>query len=259
MKLLNIDANPKTVKGQKVGYMTAILYLAPFKSAGINICPMAELAGCWKGCLNTAGHGGMAKGNARFTPYTIELPDNAIQHCRIKRTRLWADDRDAFMVKLVKEINAFRRKAARKGLTPVVRLNGTSDIQWERIRGLGIDGTWTIFDQFPTLQFYDYTKIAKRLYQKLPSNYYLALSYSEASPRYAQMCRDAHRDTGCSLIMVYRNKDAIANARTFFEEAHVPVVDGDENDLRFLDPAGAMVTLKAKGLARKDQSGFVLD
>ena len=101
-KLLNIDANAKTVKGQKRGYMTAVLYLAPFKSAGVNVCPMAELAGCWRGCLNTAGRGGISKGSAKMNPHGIELPDNAIQNARIKRTRFYADDRDAFMLQLDK-------------------------------------------------------------------------------------------------------------------------------------------------------------
>ena len=266
MKLLNIDANAKTVKGQKQGFMTAILYLSPFKAAGINLCPMAELAGCWKGCLNTAGHGGMAKGNARFTPYTIELPDNPVQYCRIKRTRFWADDRAGFLAQLCTEIEKFQRRAERKGLTPVVRLNGTSDIQWERIviPGSGdnrrpFSNKANIFETFPELQFYDYTKIAKRFDRELPANYHLDLSYSEASSRYAQMCRDAHRKHGMSMVMVYRDKDAVARARMFYEEFNVNVVDGDANDLRFLDPVGSMVLLKAKGTARKDQSGFVLD
>jgi len=238
MKLLNIDANAKTVKGQKVGYMTAVMYLAPFKSAGINVCPMAELAGCWRGCLNTAGRGGISKGSVKMNPYGIELPDNAIQRCRIKRTRLWADDRDGFFKQLIHEIYLFVRKAERKGLTPVVRLNGTSDIQWERIP---VDSTaerdsCTIFDLFPDLTFYDYTKIAKRFHRELPRNYHLSLSYSEASPRYSKLCWDTHREYGASLVIVYRTKDDIANARTWFEESKVRVVDGDANDLRFLDP-----------------------
>lgn len=265
-KLLNIDANSKTVKGQKQGFLTAILYLAPYKASGFNVCPMAELAGCWKGCLNTAGHGGMSKGNKRFNPHGIELPDNAIQRCRIERTQLYMNDRVEFFRRLYQEIHAFLRKAERKGLTPVIRMNGTSDILWEKIpvpvsdNKRGIHCIFAnIFAVFPEVQFYDYTKIAKRMYREMPDNYYLALSYSEASPIYADRCRKTHADTGCSLVMVYRDKVAKENARTFFEEARAPYADGDENDLRFLDPAGAMVALKAKGTARKDYSGFVID
>ena len=74
-KLLNIDQNAKTVKGQVKGFLTAVLYLAPYKASGINVCPMAELAGCWKGCLNTAGRGGISKGSKRFKTPAV------FQHC----------------------------------------------------------------------------------------------------------------------------------------------------------------------------------
>ena len=260
MKLLNIDQNAKTVKGQKVGYLTAVMYLAPYKMSGINVCPMAEIAGCWKGCLNTAGRGGISKGGKRFQTPVGLVPDNAIQRCRIKRTQMWADERDTFWIQLHKEITAFVKKAERKGLIPTVRLNGTSDIQWEQFTPYYPGGfAHTIFEMFPDVQFYDYTKIAKRFKRTLPSNYHLCLSFSNASERYADMCWDAHARYDASLVMVYRTKDDIANARTWYEECGRRVVDGDANDLRFLDPDKCIVTLKAKGKARKDTSGFVLD
>lgn len=261
MKLLNIDQNAKTVKGQKFGFMTAILYLAPYKLSGINVCPMAELAGCWRDCLNVQGRGRISKGSKKMRRNGITLPDNTIQRCRIKRTKLWANDRPAFCAQLVKEIRAFLKRAERKGLIPTVRLNGTSDIQWERIdigHELGIESQ-TIFEMFPDTIFYDYTKIAKRFKRTLPSNYHLSLSFSNASEKYAASCWEAHGQHGASLVMVYRTKADIANARMWFEECHVNFVDGDANDLRFLDPAKSIVALKAKGTATKDKSGFVLD
>ena len=261
MKLLNIDQNAKTVKGQKVGYLTAVMYLAPYKMSGFNVCPMADIAGCWKGCLNTAGRGGISKGGKRFQTPVGLVPDNTIQRCRIKRTKLWAEERPAFCAQLVKEIRAFLKKAERKGLTPTVRLNGTSDIQWERIdigHELGIESQ-TIFEMCPDTQFYDYTKIYKRFKRELPSNYHLCLSYSDANERYAAECWEAHGQHGASLVMVYRTKDDIAQARNWYQECGVNFVDGDANDLRFLDPAKSIVALKAKGKARTDKSGFVLD
>lgn len=256
-KLLNIDANAKTVKGQKQGYMTAVMYLAPYKAAGINVCPMAELAGCWKGCLNTAGRGGIAKDRATFDTPAGALPDNAIQRARIKRTRLYADDRDAFMLQLAKEIRAFVLKAGRKGLTPVVRLNGTSDIQWELQPAVDGDKVYAnIFAMFPDIQFYDYTKIAKRFGRELPTNYALSLSYSEASERYRSIAMKAYRDYDASLVVVVRDKAAKAK---YLEQAGDDGVDGDATDLRFLDAPGSLVYLKAKGSARQDQSGFVID
>lgn len=257
-KLLNIDANPKTVKGQKKGYMTAVLYLAPFKSAGLNVCPMAELAGCAAACLNTSGRGGIAKGT--YAPHGVELPDNAIQRARIRRTRHYAEDRDGFMRQLTSEIAAFVRRARRKGLTPAVRLNGTSDIQFETIRySVGEERPQTIFERFEDVQFYDYTKIAKRFARRLPPNYHLSLSFSDASIRYRDMCLDAAERFNAPLVYVARNETVKKQMIGAYSLCSRPVVDGDQTDLRFTDPAGAVVVLRAKGAARKDQTGFVLD
>ena len=254
-KLLNVDANAKTVKGQKHGYMTAVLYLAPFKLSGINVCPFAEQAGCHAACLNTAGRGGIASKRFR-TPVGL-MPDNACQRARIARTRFFHEDPDAFMALLVKEIESFTRSAERKGLIPVVRLNGTSDIVWERVplrqaypvKAFGA----TIFDVFPDLQFYDYTKIWKRFERPLPDNYHLCLSYSAASRKYADQCKRTRDEHGASLIVVVRD------AATRDMHVELGGIDGDAHDLRFLDPAGSMVYLKAKGAARKDRTGFVID
>lgn len=261
-KLLNIDRNAKTVKGQKLGFMTAILYLAPYLSSGRNVCPMAELASCHEGCLNTAGRGGIAKRGDIIVTDGGDLPNNSVQRARLARTELYWNDRPAFMLQLIDELERFVRKATRKGLVPVVRLNGTSDIEWELGSHLVNTGRTeqNIFEVFPEVQFYDYTKLPKRMSRKLPANYRLTLSYSGASKRYASMVRKTWRETGCSVVFVMRSaavRDAII-ARVE-KIRHFPAVDGDAHDLRFLDPQGARVYLKAKGRARSDTSGFVLD
>ena len=275
MQLLNIDTNPKTVKGQKHGYMTAILYLAPYKASGKNVCPMAHIAKCWEPCLNTAGHGGIAKRGSVIATDAGDLPDNVVQRARIARTQFYHDDRAAFMTQLVREIEAFIRKARRKGLVPVVRLNGTSDIQWETghaVRRLSAGAAKmkpsaaasallaerypSIFAAFPDVQFYDYTKIAKRFRRELPSNYHLTLSYSAASTDYAKQCLAAHAD-GAALAVVARD-NATKTAHAVTSQASGEVVDGDAHDLRFLDPRGALVVLKAIGRARQDGGGFVV-
>jgi hypothetical protein len=250
VKLLNIDANAKTVKGQKQGYMTAILYLAPASSSGVNLCPMAEQAGCINGCLNTAGRGGIAKLGHIIVTDSGDMPDNTIQRARLARSELFNNDRDAFMAKLVKEVTAFIKKAERKGLTPVVRLNGTSDILWETIPCGDHDN---IMAQFPAVTFYDYTKVYKRLVRPLPVNYHLSLSYSEASQKYSMACRTmAQFDEEANIVVVFRKElPAEFMGRT--------VINGDESDLRFTDPKGVVVGLKAKGRARQDDSGFVID
>src|SRR3990167_9954008 len=157
-KLLNIDANPKTVKGQAHGYMTAILYLAPFSLSDVNLCPTAEIAGCWKTCLNVQGRGGIPNGNWIHSAGRVafSVPNNAIQRARLARTRLFNEDQPAFMDQLTHELAAFVKRAERKGLVPCVRLNGTSDILWERT---GDRDDFTVFANFPSVQFYDYTKL----------------------------------------------------------------------------------------------------
>lgn len=247
--LLGIDTNPKTIKGQKQGFMTAIMYLAPWKLAGINVCPMAHIADCGHGCLNTAGRGGMAKADAD----TVEVEPghvvkmNAVQKARIARTRFYAEDKEGFMNQLVDEISAFLRKAQKAGLTPTVRLNGTSDIAWEKIP---VAGKPNIMSVFPDIQFYDYTKIPNR--RNLPSNYHLTYSFSgvDAFQPYVKKAIDTM--PGVNLAVVFK-KELPAH---FMGKQ---VVSGDEHDLRFLDPKGVIVGLKAKGKARKDTSGFVID
>lgn len=259
--LLNIDANAKTVKGQKRGYMTAVLYLAPYKASGVNVCPTAELAGCWQGCLNTAGRGGIAKGNAIIATDAGNLPDNSIQRARIRRTEWFHRDRSGFMAALVLEVARFVRKAEKAGLTPCVRLNGTSDIQWELIPVADERGAChkTIFETFPGVQFYDYTKIPKRFARDLPANYHLSLSYSAASGRYVEMCHKAHLQHNAPVVYVMRTKDQKRRAMDEAAWFGHTVVDGDETDLRFTDPARALVFLYAKGRARQDTTGFVID
>ena len=113
-KLLNIDKNAKTIKGQKYGYMTAILYLAPSDLSGFNVCSMAS-EGCREACLNTAGHGAFSN----------------VQLGRINKTRWYIQERDTFLTQLKREINNFIKYTKKKELIPCVLLNGTSDISWE--------------------------------------------------------------------------------------------------------------------------------
>jgi hypothetical protein len=228
-KLLGVGTNAKTVKGDGDEYLTAILYLAPARQVdGVNLCPMAITAGCEKACLYTAGRG-------RF---------NNVQASRIKKTVLWRDNRALFLDYLRQDLTKFEAYCRRKGVTPCVRLNGTSDIRFER---------FGIMQDFPAIQFYDYTKDIKRAYRDMPANYHLTLSYSEANGRYAAAVLDAVRKTGINAAVVFRHRDKIP-ARF----AGLPVLDGDQDDLRFLDKPGHVVALYAKGDAKRDATGFVI-
>lgn len=253
MQLLNIDANPKTIKGRRKGYVTAVLYLAPSDSSGTELCGMADIAGCKVGCLNTAGRGGMAAGNATFTAANGEaLPDNAIQKARLRRTDFYLTDRAGFMARLVREIERAKRYARRKRKKLVVRLNGTSDIRWETVPCIRAGKPHAnLFAAFRELQFYDYTKLPNRKVVGIP-NYHLTFSYS-------------HRDEFAPIVArAVRFYGSAVNFAAVFARA-LPayflgrsVVNGDESDLRFLDRRGIVVGLVAKGRARRDASGFVV-
>ena len=249
MKLLNIDQNAKTVKGQKKGYMTAILYLAPYKLSGYQVCPMAEVAGCVGDCLNTAGRGGMAKADADTVVvdgYTVKL--NAIQKARITRTRMFFEDRIGFMYQLVKEIESAYVLAKKKNLELVVRLNGTSDIRWEDVIVPGTDSN--LFDHFSMIQFYDYTKIANRKVKHIP-NYHLTFSYSHR-PEFMKHVKQAILNYGNDI-----NLAVVFQSKTLPEKfSGIEVDSADESDLRFLDRKGIIAGLLAKGKAKKSTSGF---
>lgn len=229
--LLSCGSNAKTVKGDGSEYLTAIMYLTPWKSAGINVCPMAEQAKCIDGCLNTAGRGQMS----------------SVQIGRARKTQWFAMDREGFMAQLHKDIASFVKHCAKHGVTPCVRLNGTSDIRWELIP---VNGHKNIMVAFPDVTFYDYTKIANR--KGVPSNYHLTWSYSGANEKYADLAGMA-KVNGMNIAVVFRRKADIP--ATFLD---LPTIDGDRDDMRFLDPKGVVVALYAKGKAKADTSGFVV-
>ena len=223
MKLLTLG-NTKTVKGEAMGYQTYIMHLAPSTLSGYNTCPMAS-TGCAAACLNTAGRG-------RFT---------TTQEARVRKTKWFFEDRETFMAQLVKDITAAIRKAGREGFVPVFRLNGTSDIRWETVP---VGGFRNIMEMFPTVTFYDYTKLQNR--RDLPFNYHLTFSRSEEN--YAAV--DMMMAAGYNVAIVFNELPAVYNGYT--------VIDGTETDLRFLDEKGVVVGLLAKGKAKKDVSGFTV-
>lgn len=262
-KLLTVGHDAKTVKGEKRGYLTGILYLAPWTLSGRNLCPNAS-PGCIATCLYTAGRGGL---------------DN-VQAGRLRKAHMFLRERSEFMRLLVRDIQCLTREAGRKGFAPVVRLNGTSDIPWENVT---VDSDLTghvrnVMAAFPEVTFYDYTKSARRMASMLhgkvnmvesldwPANYHLTFSRSECN----------EQDTlavlafGGNVAVVFDTPKG-QSLPTRWQDYEV--IDGDTSDLRFLDyspvfqaqpwPRGArayglVIGLRAKGKARKDTSGFVV-
>lgn len=236
--------NPKTAKGEKHGYLTAILHLAPHTVSGVaNVCAHAS-AGCAAACLNTAGRGG-------FT-----MPDgglNPVQVARIRRTRWFKRDKAEFMGVLVEDIERHIKTAKKAGLTPCVRLNGTSDIPWENVKIKHLlKGTGNIFGMFPDVQFYDYTKypIWMRIKALKTDNYELTFSLSEDNEHEAKAALVA----GVNVTVVFDTKKGKALPDKFWGHK---IIDGDLTDLRFLDPKPVIVGLRAKGRGKTDESGFV--
>ena len=233
--MLSIDTNAKTVKGQKYGYLTGVLYLSPYNKSGHNVCPFAAIAQCHAPCLDTAGRGAF----------------DSVQQARLRKTQMFFEDRDAFMALLVEDIMRLERMAQARGLIPVCRLNGTSDIKWERIAVTVNGHTYAnIFEVFPFMQFYDYTKTPGRDVAHI-HNYDLTFSYSGV-PDFQRYVRYA-KESGMRIAAVFRKRDEIPD-----KFLGMACVDGDDSDLRFLDPPGVVVALYAKGRARLDTSGFVV-
>lgn len=220
-------ANTKTAKNE---IPTLVLHLAPHKLVGIgNVCPAAT-RGCIASCLNTAGRG-------RF---------EGTQTARIKRTLMYYQQRTIFLAQLAAEIHEAREKNGRIA----VRLNGTSDIDYTNMKLNGL----SLFDMFEDVIFYDYTKVYKRFLQPIPKNYHLTFSYSGERDYYKGKANEIAANVlslGYPVAVVFRN----SLPETFLG---YPVVDGDKTDERFLNGA-VIIGLTAKGKAKHDTSGFVVD
>lgn len=224
MKLLSVDTNAKTIKGQKKGYLTGILYLTPADLSGRNVCPHAS-AGCKAACLFSAGRGAF---------------DN-VKSARLRKTLAFFKDREGFIADLKTDIVSLIKKAEKAGMSPCVRLNGTSDLPWHKMG---------IMESFPDVPFYDYTPNKARMMEylegKLPKNYSLTFSRKEDN----ESACDEIMAKGGNVAVVFRDIPTAWKGKNTF--------NGDESDLRFLDPRGVIVALKAKGKAKKDTSGFVI-
>lgn len=230
-KLLSpASTNAKTSKGDLVTYEAAILYLAPSTVSGRNVCPKAS-AGCASSCLFTAGRG-------RFTN---------VYTARLNRTKLFWGDRALFTSWLSQDLERLLKRAKRRGVQAVARLNGTSDITWP----------FVLFERFSEIQFYDYTKDLSKL-KRLKAlqaegrclNYHLTFSLSETNEVEAAQALAL----GFNVAAVFR--DGLP-----MNYLGRRVISGDEHDFRFLDENGPgfIIGLKAKGRAKHDKSGFVID
>lgn len=226
--LSNHNSNPKVAKAEaKLGIRTAVLHLAPGDMSGREVCPNRS-PGCSAACLHFAGN-----------PMYQDVKTTA----RIKRTNFFFENRELFMQRLKAEIASHERIAIKNGLVPAVRLNGTSDLAWERIKA----SFGTIVDSFPNVMFYDYTAVINRLRGPQPKNYVLV--FSEKENNHAAVLEA--KALGFNIASVFEKT---------LPEKHLGllVIDGDEHDYRPHDPKQRVIGLKVKGKKGKaDLSGFV--
>ena len=239
MKLLT-TGNPKVLKSIKHGYLTSILHLAPATLSGYNVCPKAS-DGCIAACLNLTGRGGIIKKGETT---------NVIQLARIRKTKMFFEQRGAFLAALVADIERNIKYADKRGLVAVFRLNGTSDISWNKYPVVR-DGVIhaNIFAAFPNTQFYDYSAVF-RTPKNIP-NWHITFSRKENNRLDVAMAIA----NGVNVAVVF---DGGLPSEYFNRR----VVDGTEHDLRFLDPKGVVIGLVTKGWnankARARDSGFAV-
>ena len=231
MPILN-QGNHKTIKGEKYGWKTYGIHLSPNTVSGYKVCYDAT-QGCIDACLDTAGRGAMP----------------SVQTARTNKTKRFFEDRKGFLTDLWKEVTSAVKSATRKELKFCMRPNLTSDLPWESIKHKG----QSLMGAFNPCRFYDYTKSLKRftrfLNGELPENYHLTFSRSEETTDQLviALCK-----SGGNVAVVFR--DHLPD-----KYLGIDVLDGDDNDLRFQDTPGCIVGLVEKGLAKKDQTGFVVD
>lgn len=232
--------NSKTIKGEKLGYITYICYLSPYtaNSRGINLCSHAS-KGCADSCLVSSGFGGIYVG---------------VNQGRKNRSEYFLSDRVGFLNKLRFEIENAVKKHEGKAIV-TIRLNGTSDLPYEKYKVFD-NNTKNIFEMFPNVQFYDYTKNHLRFDKVLPSNYHLTFSRSETNDVKALELLSR----GFNVAMVF---DKLPETYLGYE-----VINGDLDDLRFLDKKNVIVGLRykfntGKGGKEKNllafESGFVIN
>lgn len=236
-------ASPKTMKGERLGYLTGILYMTPARTEtdGVNLCPAAS-PGCLSACLVTAGRGAFP----------------AVASARAARRRLFLTDPDTFRAALCRDIEAVIRRARRAGMKPAFRLNGTTDVDWSGftdpfIRENYFLGGESIPQRYKAdATFYEYSKVPKRFTRLVTESHGLDLTFS-LSENNSIHARRALAD-GWRVAAVFDVKPGEPKPSTW---EGFPVTDGDAHDLTFLHPGGIVLGLSAKGRARRDSSGFV--
>ena len=225
MPLLNYYSQTKMAKGEKFGYKTAILHLAPFNLSGKNVCPKASKE-CAAACLNTSGRGMM----------------HSVQKARLDKTNYFWTNKNAFLWDLSREIEQLKKRAANQGFKFAVRLNGTSDLAFHKMK---VDGGNTLHQLHPDVQFYEYTKVLNYLDHDHKN---LNVTFSDSGSNNKDI--EAAIAKGSNVAVVFKDK----LPKKWLNKK---VINGDLHDLRFKDPRGVIVGLVAKGQGRNINNKFI--
>jgi hypothetical protein len=230
MKLLDTSKTLGNPKVRKSGIANAVRMATLTMHPDNIVCAGAKAAGCMKDCLKESGLGGVYP---------------SINKARQARTDYWHNSKITFLDQLCRELRNFSKLCAKQGVQGVVRLNVMSDISWEE---------YDVPQSFPELQFYDYTKKARRFHgQRQPDNYRLMFSYSGAKHYQSQVQSFLKSYSDAPMAVVFRNKNFPS---TFMGR---PVINGDDSDWVNVNNRGVVVGLVAKGPAKTNANGFVVE
>ena len=228
----SVNMTTKHKKGFTYHELNYSLYLSPADSSGYEVCP-GRTAECTRLCLNESGLNTMAQ----------KVKGNVINNARIKKTRLFVEEREFFVRWLIEEIKSAKAKATRMGYGFSVRINNTSDIDPTRLFIVENDVRINILEIFSDVQFYDYTKVKGRVVlTKKYSNYNLTFSYTGYNWNY------------CEEMLKNNINVAVVFKKIPQKFLGWSVIDGDLFDGRFNDEKNVIVGLKFKRVRNKLES-----
>jgi len=240
-----LGTSHKIKLGEGVKVLGAVMYLAPHKGAGPTVCPYAT-PGCSSQCITTTGR----------------MVYNTHRRARVAKTLLFRSFRADFMAQLRGEVSFHVVKAAAQGMTPTIRLNGTSDLafwRWEQEwRDPAVQG----------LRMVEYTKrpATSQMLAAIDRGWSFTFSWSESAAALARSLTWAQHGVNTAVVVA----GSLGSKRSVDKAVAAALVqrgslmgrgtlDGDKHDARFLDPQiGGWVVLKAKGDAHNDRTGFVV-
>lgn len=223
----SVNKSAKLAKNGKIsGQYTYGIYLSPANTSGYNVCSHSTPE-CRMSCLATSGRAGMELLSGKTKTH----------NCRVNKTRLFFEETAYFMAWMIAEIRMHMARAQKDGFGFSVRLNCTSDIDWQKVL---VDGK-NIFRLFSEVLFYDYTKNPAK-FNELPRNYHLTFSYTGKN---AQLC-EVLLKRGHNVAVVFDVKRHRPLPETFY---NYKVVDGDLTDYRPDDSKGVIIGLRFKQIA----------